>query len=136
MSKPQEIERSLNSDPNHCAELLRELLEMLRLDDWGKDDMFAIRMAMEEAIMNGIKHGNDEDHEKKVCVSIRLTKDRFYAKITDQGLGFCPDDVPDPTAEPNLDKTSGRGVMLIKAFVDECSYNECGNSVELVKRRS
>jgi serine/threonine-protein kinase RsbW len=136
MSYPQEIDRTLHSDPSHCAELLRDMMEILRLDGWSKDDMFAIRMAVEEAVMNGIKHGNEENHEKIVSVLIRLTQDRFYAKITDQGKGFCPDDVPDPTAEPNLDKTSGRGVMLIKAFVDQCSYNQCGNSVELVKHRS
>ncbi len=136
MSYAQEIERTLNSDPKHCADLVRALLDLLELDGWNKDDMFAIHMAVEEAVMNAIKHGNGEDSEKKVHVLIRLEQDRFYAKVTDQGPGFCPDEVPDPTAETNLGKTSGRGVMLMKTFVDECRYNLCGNSVELVKRRS
>ena len=136
MSQVEEVERILNSDPKHCADLVRDLLDLLELDRWNKDDMFSIRMAVEEAVMNAIKHGNGEDSEKKVHVLVRLEPDRFYAKITDQGPGFCPDDVPDPTADSNLEKTSGRGVMLMKTFVDECRYNNCGNSVELVKKRS
>jgi len=132
----QEFERVLESDPRQCADLVRELMDLLESEAWTKDDMFGIRMAVEEAVMNAIKHGNDEVRDRKVYVLFRLEKDRFYAKISDQGKGFCPDDVPDPTAETNLEKTSGRGVMLMKTFVDECRYNSCGNSVELVKRRS
>ncbi|QEG20869.1 ATP-binding protein [Mariniblastus fucicola] len=132
----QEFERVLESDPKHCADLVRELLDLLEVAGWSNDEMFSIRMAVEEAVMNAIKHGNDEDRDKNVHVLIRLEKDRFYTKISDQGKGFCPDEVPDPTKEANLEKTSGRGVMLMKTFVDECRYNKCGNSVELVKHRS
>lgn len=131
-----EFKRVLDSDPKQCAILVRELLDLLEMDRWSQDDMFAIRMAVEEAVMNAIKHGNDEDRDKKVYVEFRLEKESFYARISDQGNGFCPDDVPNPTEESNLEKTSGRGVMLIKSFVDECRYNSCGNSVELLKRRS
>jgi serine/threonine-protein kinase RsbW len=133
---PQELERVLESDPQQCADLVRDLLEMLEVEGWSKDDMFAIRMAVEEAVMNAIKHGNHEDREKTVRVLVKLQGDRFYAKVSDEGPGFCPDEVPDPTKETNLEKTSGRGVMLMKTFVDECRFNQCGNSVELVKRRS
>lgn len=134
--KVLEIERVLESDPKQCAVLVRELLEMLEDEQWTQDDMFAIRMAVEEAVMNAIKHGNSEDRAKKVEVLIRVEPKRFYAKVSDEGGGFCPDDVPDPSEEANLEKTSGRGVKLIKTFVDECRYNACGNSVELVKRKS
>ncbi len=136
MSHTPEIKRTMKSDPQDCAKLVRDLLDLLEPAGWSKDDMFAIRMAVEEAVMNAIKHGNCEDSDKIVQVLIRLEPDRLYAKVTDEGHGFCPADVPDPTADSNLEKTSGRGVMLIKAFVDECHYNECGNSVELVKLRS
>lgn len=135
-NKALELERVLNSDPVLCADLVRELLVMLEQQGWTKDQMFGIRMAVEEAVMNAIKHGNAEDREKKVHVLCRLEPDRFYAKISDQGPGFRPDEIADPTAESNLEKTSGRGVMLMKTFVDECRFNSCGNSVELVKRRS
>ena len=132
----QEFERVIDSDSKQCAELVRELLELLEKENWTQDDIFGIRMAVEEAVMNAIKHGNDDDPDKKVYAEFRLEKDRFYAKISDQGRGFCPADVPDPTLTANLEKTSGRGVKLMKTFVDECRYNSCGNSVELVKHRS
>ena len=131
-----EFEREFHSESKHCAELMRELLELLEKESWTQDDMFGIRMAVEEAVMNAIKHGNEDDPEKKVYAEFRIEKDRFYAKISDQGRGFCPTDVPDPTLKANLEKTSGRGVKLMKTFVDECRYNSCGNSVELVKHRS
>lgn len=130
-----EIKRVLESDPKQCTELVRELLGMLELERWTTDDMFAIRMAVEEAVMNAIKHGNSEDRAKKVEVYVRVEPRRFYAKISDEGGGFCPDDVPDPSEDANLEKTSGRGVKLMKTFVDECRYNTCGNSVELVKHK-
>lgn len=132
----QQIERVLESEPKQCAELVRDLLEVLERENWTQDQMFAIRMAVEEAVMNAIKHGNSEDRSKKVMVLFRIESDRFYAKISDEGGGFCPDEVPDPTDEANLEKTSGRGVMLMKTFVDECRYNACGNSVELVKHKN
>ena len=131
-----EFEREFDSESKHCAELVRELLELLEKESWTPDDMFGIRMAVEEAVMNAIKHGNEDDPEKKVYAEFRIEKDRFYAKISDQGRGFCPTDVPDPTLKANLEKNSGRGVKLMKTFVDECRYNSCGNSVELVKHRS
>ena len=90
-------------------------------------------MAMEEAVMNAIKHGNKRDPSKHVHVIVNLSDTQFYAQVTDQGLGFDPDDVPDPTLEENLEKTSGRGLMLMKNFVDTVQYNEIGNSVELTK---
>ena len=133
---PLELRRILESDPQHCAGVIRDLLKMLDARGWSKDDVFAIQMAVEEAVMNAIKHGNHEDPEKSVSVFVEVTENRFYAKITDEGPGFCPDDVPDPTLEANLEKVSGRGVMLIKTFVDECRYNKCGNSVELVKHKA
>ena len=132
----REFERVLDSDPDQCADVVRELLGWLSQDGWSKDDKFGIRMATEEAIMNAIKHGNGGDRKKLVHVLVRLEKDRFYAKISDQGAGFRHDDVANPTDDSNLEKTSGRGVKLIKSFVDECRYNASGNSVELVKLRS
>lgn len=132
----QKIERVFKSDPQQCAILIEELLELLAEDDWGKEDAFAIRMAVEESVMNAIMHGNEQNLNKDVRVIFELKTDRFYAKITDQGKGFNLEDVPDPTAEENLERTCGRGVRLIQTFVDKCRYNERGNVVELTKFRS
>jgi serine/threonine-protein kinase RsbW len=93
-------------------------------------------MAMEEAIMNAIHHGNQCDDDKDVHVLIEISAKYFYSRITDQGDGFDPNELPDPTDEENLEKSSGRGVMLMRSFVDEVVYNESGNSVELKKKKT
>ena len=131
-----DLRRQLKSDPAECAELIRDLMESLRSRDWTEDDCFAVRMAVEEAVMNGMKHGNQLDDSKTIDVEIKLTDDRFWARISDEGGGFSLDDVPDPTKRENLEKCSGRGVKLIQSFVDSCQYNKAGNTVELVKFKS
>lgn len=130
------IKRELESNPRECVTLIRQMLAGLESFGWTQQDVFGIHMAIEEAVMNAIKHGNKEDSDKKVQVEIEIDVNNFYAKISDQGCGFCMEEVPDPTLEENLEKTSGRGVMLIKNFVDDCKYNEVGNSVELRKSKT
>ena len=112
------------------------VLGQLEKNDWPNKDIFGIHMAIEEAVMNAIRHGNQCCPEKEIHVLIEISSTQFYSKITDQGCGFNPEELPDPTDDENLEKTSGRGVMLIKSFVDEAIYNEKGNSVELKKKRS
>lgn len=124
------------SEPDNCAAIIELLLSNLERAEWQNKDVFGIHMAMEEAVMNAIRHGNQCSPDKDVHVIIKLSENEFYAQITDQGCGFDPDELPDPTDDDNLEKTCGRGVMLIRNFVDEVKYNEKGNSVELFKNRS
>ncbi|MFK7768837.1 MAG: ATP-binding protein [Mariniblastus sp.] len=124
------------SDPDNCAPIIGMILDQLEKNNWPNKDVFGIHMAMEEAIMNAIKHGNHCAPDKDVHVLVEISATDFYSKVTDQGCGFNPDDVPDPTDDENLEKTCGRGVMLIKNFVDEAIYNEVGNSLELKKKRT
>jgi serine/threonine-protein kinase RsbW len=130
------FDKSIPSEPDCCAKIIHVVLDQLEKNEWSNKDTFGIHMAMEEAIMNAIHHGNHCAPDKDVKILIEISRDRFYAKVTDQGCGFDPAKVPDPTEEENLEKTSGRGVMLIKSFVDEVIYNEKGNSLELKKKRS
>ena len=130
------FDKRIDSEPDNCAKIIEILLVQLETFGWSNRDSFGIHMAMEEAILNAIRHGNQCDPEKQVHVQIELCHERFYSQVTDQGAGFRLCDVPDPTLEENLDNTCGRGVMLIKNFVDRVQYNEAGNSVELVKTRS
>ena len=124
------------SEPDHCATIVGLILEQLEKFSWCNKDTFGIHMAIEEAIMNAIHHGNHCAPDKDVHIEIELSEDRFYCKITDQGCGFDPNALPDPTAEENLEKECGRGVMLITNFVDVVVYNAKGNSVEITKNRS
>lgn len=129
-------QETIPSDTAEGQRLIKELLTQLDRAEWATHDCFGIHLAAEEAIVNAIKHGNKQDPNKSVQVDMRVGKERVLIHITDEGPGFKPDDVPDPTLDENLDVPSGRGVMLIKAYMTEVSYNEKGNSVKMVKNRS
>ncbi len=130
------LEEQIASLPETGVETILRLLNELNKFNWKEQDVFGIHMAMEEAVMNAIHHGNGDDAEKKVHIVVKLAEDKFYARIEDQGAGFDPAKVPDPTLEENLEKASGRGVMLMNNFMDRVEYNETGNSVELFKSRT
>ena len=98
-------------------------------------DVFGVRLALEEAIVNAIKHGNGMDPDKNVRITCEATDDRILVIIEDQGEGFLPTEVPDPTDFENLEKPCGRGIMLMRAFMTHIAYNEQGNRVTLEKIR-
>lgn len=129
-------EDRIPSKPDDCAKVTIVLLDQLEKTGWNNKDIFGIHMALEEAIMNAIRHGNQCCPNKDVHIEIEISNDQFCACITDQGEGFNPDDIPDPTDDENIENLSGRGVMLMKNFVDEVIFNSKGNSVELKKTKS
>ena len=129
-------EHRFSTDMGEAKRVLTELLEQLNQNDWGDHDVFGIHMAVEEALMNAIKHGNQLDASKTVEVISRLSSDRMMIQITDEGAGFVPEDVPDPTDDENLELPSGRGLMLMKNYMSTVEFNEAGNSVRMEKLRS
>jgi serine/threonine-protein kinase RsbW len=108
-------------------------LEALSYDD---RDVFGVRLAIEEALVNAIKHGNRMDPNKTVRVFCRVCHKKIRIEVEDQGEGFRPDEVPDPTADENLERPCGRGIMLMRAFMTLIEYNATGNRVVLEKHRS
>ena len=92
-------------------------------------------IVVDEAIVNAVRHGNKFDTEKIVEVSVEISPRSFFIEVIDEGLGFNPADVPDPTADENLDKPSGRGVMLMKSFMTEVDYLGRGNHLRMRKVR-
>ncbi len=97
--------------------------------------VFAIRLSMAEALANAVRHGNGGDPSKHVTVEWDATPDKFTVSVEDEGPGFDPDEVPDPTLEENLVVPSGRGVMLMRAYMTDVSFNDSGNRVTLVKTK-
>lgn len=95
-----------------------------------------VSVAMTEIVLNAVKHGNHEDRAKNVEIQYSVTKDEFRAEVTDEGEGFDPEQVPDPTAEENLTKPGGRGIAMTKHFMDEIEYKEGGRKVALKKKFS
>jgi serine/threonine-protein kinase RsbW len=96
-------------------------------------DIFDLRLALEEAIINAVKHGNRSDPDKRVVVRYSVTAERVLAEVEDQGMGFDPAGVPDPTAEENLERSCGRGLLLIRSYVSWLRFNERGNCITLCK---
>ena len=80
---------------------------------------FHIEMAVHEAVINAIHHGNKEDPEKKVYIKFLVSEDRLEIRVRDEGLGFDPSALPDPLARENLLNISGRGIFLVRKFMDE-----------------
>ena len=98
----------------------------------------AIDLAVREAVTNAVLHGNNQDAGKKVDIVINRNGASFTVAVRDEGQGFNPADVPDPTAEQNLLKASGRGMLFMRAFMDEVEWTEHpagGTIVRMTKRR-
>lgn len=130
------FDETIRSHVDEASAVVRELVAQLKDLGWPEKDTFGVHMAAEEALMNAVKHGNEKDESKSVTVLLILGREEFYARIEDEGSGFDPDEVPDPCDDDNLHKTSGRGVLLIKKFVDAVVYNDAGNVIEFRKTRS
>lgn len=90
-----------------------------------------IMVSVMEAVNNAILHGNKSDESKLVTILIELKDDLLEVSVTDQGTGFKPADVPDPTEPDNIEKINGRGVFLMKKLADKIEFNKRGNSVKM-----
>jgi len=102
---------------------------------FGEDEVMQIAMAVREAAVNAVLHGNAYDPEKKVELEFQRTKRALVIIIRDQGKGMDLTKIPDPLAPENLLKTSGRGIFLIRSFMDEVEIHPShnGTEVKLVK---
>src|SRR5687768_12280923 len=92
------------------------------------------RVGLTEALSNAMLYGNEEDPRKRVRLEVWLEDDRIMVRVTDEGDGFDPGDVPDPTTPNNVLKSGGRGLFLMRQLMDEVHYNERGNAVTMVLR--
>lgn len=108
----------------------------LQLHAFGDSDLFAVKLAVEEALVNAIKHGNQLDPAKQVFVQYTIDERLFEIRIRDEGPGFDPTDLPDPTADDFLERPCGRGVMLIRSFMTSVDYLGNGNEVVMSKLKS
>ena len=115
-----------------CQVQERILAEVAR-HGFNTNSLFATRLALEEALVNAIKHGNKLDPNKKVIVEARVSRERVDIEIEDQGPGFDRASVPDPTAEENLCKCSGRGILLIEAYMNSVTWSRGGRRVHLTR---
>lgn len=130
-----ETDLAIPSETGAGKRVLDELLEQLAAHEWPEHDVHGVHLAIEEALVNAIRHGNRSDVEKRVFVNCKLSPERFWIQIRDEGAGFKPEDVPDPTDPEHIEIPSGRGIMLMRAFMSHVAYNDVGNCVVMEKRR-
>ena len=109
-----------------------------RQSGFSEDALHGIDMAVREAIINAVRHGNRDDEAKPVEIAFRNTSEGFEITVRDFGAGFNVEDVPDPTNPENLMKESGRGILFMRAFMDRVEWfkhEDGGTIVKMLKRR-
>jgi serine/threonine-protein kinase RsbW len=109
--------------------------EVARRSGFGEEEAERISMAVREATINAVLHGNHYDKKKRVQLAFETTKERMTVSVRDEGRGLDPARLPDPLAPENLLKQSGRGIFLIRAFMDEVRFRKLapGTEITLVK---
>ena len=131
-------ELSLPSRIDTVATAAAAVAEFLSRSGITEDAAFGIDMAVREAVTNAVLHGNQQDENKTVDVTLKSSPDAVEISVHDQGAGFNPADVPDPTAEENILKASGRGIFFMRSFMDEVNWlirPGGGTTVRMLKRR-
>src|SRR5438445_13584173 len=123
------------SDSAEARRIQEEIEQQLKDCHYSEREIFSVKLALEEALVNAIKHGNQFDRTKKIHIAYHVEPDRFKILITDEGCGFDPAEVPDPTAVENLERPCGRGLMLMRYYMNEVSFSPSGNSVSMTKLR-
>jgi serine/threonine-protein kinase RsbW len=120
----------------HVAPLLDAVVAAMVEQGYTPAGCRELRLALEEAIVNGLKHGNGGDPAKRVRVRYRVGPEAVVAEVEDDGPGFDPSRVPDPTVAENLDKPSGRGLLLMRHYTSWLCYHGRGNHLTICKYRA
>jgi len=135
MPSDDSFQVTIPSDTAQGREVQERIVSMLEERSFSMHDVFGVRLALEEALVNAIKHGNRMDPNKQVKIDCQIGAGGVRIVIEDEGEGFHVEDVPDPTEDENLGKPGGRGIMLMRSFMSSIEYNESGNRLILTKDR-
>ncbi len=123
------ILKEMRGDVEHVQGVVERAL---RERGYDADALFAVRLCLEEALVNAFRHGNRLEPGLRVHFRALIGRDRCEFLVEDEGEGFDPGAVPDPTAEENLEIPSGRGIMLMRAYMAEVEYLDPGNRLRMV----
>ncbi len=130
-----ELEHKLPASPDSVKEILEDILKELGARHCHCGDLNEIKLALQEALNNALSHGSEMDTSK--AISVRTSFDEregLHIIVRDQGPGFAPEDIPDPTDPENLQKPGGRGVFLMQQLMDEVEFRDRGREVHLRRR--
>ena len=126
----------LESIPSAITEGWKWVLSQLEANSFSQEDIFAVHLGLEEAFINAITHGNKMNSRKEVKIDYSVGPDRVEIFMMDEGKGFDPDAVPDPRHGENVYKIDGRGLFLMRSYMDIVEFDERGNCVHMVKFKS
>ncbi len=130
------VKMTIASSYSDAREVQRVIREAVERADYDADSQFAIKLSLEEAIINAIKHGNKLDPAKHVHVEWSVTPEAAEIIIEDEGPGFDRQSVPDPTDDSNLQKLTGRGILLIETYMNTVEWSKGGRRVRLVRKNA
>lgn len=126
------------SDPNQLPKVDEFAQKVAQKMGFSKEQSDDISIAVTEVVNNAIMHGNNCDPQKRVFITFYRSKSHLMVKVEDQGGGFEPDDLEDPTAPENILKGKGRGIFIVKHLMDEVNFEKTpiGMSITILKRKS
>ena len=122
------------SDFAEGREVQTKIMQAVDQHRYDEDAVFAIKLALEEALINAIKHGNKLDRQKMVRIEAKVTPHSTEIVIEDEGPGFDRASVPDPRVSENLERLHGRGILLMEAYMNEVQWARGGRQVRMIRR--
>lgn len=125
----------LHHERTQIEQVSERILEAAERVGYTKASRFAIRLAFEEAVTNAFHHGHADRPGQSIRVECAVSPQSVWIAVEDQGPGFRPEDVPDPTLDENLSLPSGRGLMLIRTYMTQVLHNDKGNRLEMTYQR-
>jgi serine/threonine-protein kinase RsbW len=128
------VKLTIDSDNAAMREVQDQVLREVARYQFDSHSQFAIRLALEEGLINAIKHGNRYDPNKKVRIEYRIDPRKLEVIIEDEGPGFERHGVPDPTLDENVEKCSGRGIHLMEAYMNSVKWSRGGRRVHMIKK--
>ena len=121
----------LPSNPCHVSQIEPFVDKLAQEMHIGPEMHGNILISLTEAVSNAMLHGNGGDQSKTVSISLRRQKDAVAIRVSDQGSGFNPSKVPDPTSQECIEECGGRGIFLMRNLADECKFSKNGSTVEM-----
>jgi serine/threonine-protein kinase RsbW len=131
---PAMLEFTIDSEHDASRKVQIAVLRELAKRGFNTNAIYAIRLALEEAMQNAIRHGNKLNPKKKVHIQARISSEICEISVEDQGVGFDRSKVPDPTLDENLEKCSGRGILLIERYMNKVDWSNGGRRLHMIKR--
>jgi len=123
--------QQLTNDPDRIHAIEEKLLTAAKQAGHDSSTAFALRLALDEALRNAFTHGATDPSSQPVDVSWTVESSRVTIVINDHGPGFDPDAIADPTADENIERPCGRGLLLMRAYMTSVSHNKSGNTVTM-----